>query len=146
MGNRVFRITPRWAGAYWLEHLDAPILVFSVSIILIAMWKAFNSSRFSSKHAYLAVFLGFFLATALAAHIAGARNLLQFIGVLCLATGALFDEALGYKPRLIRFGSAAIMILAALNLIWLSRSSSYTPILATDGYRAFLKENGELLA
>jgi hypothetical protein len=32
--------------------------------------------------------LGFFLATALAAHIAGARNLLQFIGALCLATGA----------------------------------------------------------
>jgi hypothetical protein len=33
------------------------------------------------------------------------------------------------------------MILAALNLIWLSRSSSYTPFIATDGYRAFLKED-----
>ena len=105
------------------------------------MWKAFNSGRFWSKHAYLAVVLGFFLATALAAHMAGARNLLQFIGVLCLASGALFDEALAYKPRLIPFGAAAIIILAALNLIWLSRSSSYTPYPATDGYRAFLKEN-----
>lgn len=141
VGDRTFEVTPRSAAGYWLAHLDAPILVFSISIILIALWKAFRSGRLSSKHAYLAVFLAFFLATALAAHLAGARNLLQFIGVLCLATGALFDEALGYKPRLIRFGSAAVIILAALNLIWLSHSSSYIPFLATDGYRAFLKED-----
>jgi len=141
VGDRIFEVTPRSAALYWLAHLDAPILVFSILIILIALWKAFSSGRLSSKHAYLAVSLAFFLATALAAHIAGARNLLQFIGVLCLATGALIDEALGYEPRLIRFGSAAVMILAALNLIWLSRSPSYTPYLATDGYRAFLKED-----
>jgi hypothetical protein len=145
VGNRIFEVTPRTAAAYWLSHLDAPILVFSGSIILIALWKAFRSGRLSSKHAYLAVFLAFFLATALAAHIAGARNLLQFIGVLCLATGALLDEALGYNPRLIRFGSAAVIFFAALNLIWLSKNSSYIPYLATDGYRAFLKEDGDRL-
>jgi hypothetical protein len=141
VGDRIFEVAPRSAAAYWLAQLDAPILVFSISTILIALWKAFRSGRLSSKHAYLAVFLTFFLATALAAHMAGARNLLLFIGVLCLATGALFDEALGYEPRLIRFGSAVVTILAALNLIWLSRSSSYTPFFATDGYRAFLKED-----
>ena len=75
------------------------------------------------------------------AHIAGARNLLQFIGVLCLASGALFDEALGYKPLLVRFSSTVIMILAALNLVWFSQISSYTPFFGTDGYQAFLKEN-----
>ncbi len=141
VGDRVFEVTPRWATVYWLAHLDAPILVFSSTIILIAFWKAFRNGSLSSKHAYLGVSLAFFLATMLAAHLAGARNLLQFIGVLCLATGALFDEALGYEPRLIRFGSAAVIILAALNLIWLSRSLSYMPYLATDGYRAFLKED-----
>jgi hypothetical protein len=145
VGDRMFEITPRSAAGYWLAHLDAPILLFSISIVLIALWKAFRSRRLSSKHAYLAVFLAFYLTTALAAHMAGARNLLQFIGVLCLATGALFDEALGYEPRLIRFGSAAVIILAALNLIWLSQSSSYIPYLATDGYRAFLKEDGDRL-
>jgi Dolichyl-phosphate-mannose-protein mannosyltransferase len=139
---------PRSAAIYWLAHLDAPIFVFSITIISVALWKAFRSGRLSSKHSYLAVSLAFFAATMLAAHMAGARNMLQFIGVLCLATGALFDEALGYhyQPRLIWFGSAAVIILAALNVIWHSRSSSYTPYLATDGYRAFLKGNEKRLA
>lgn len=140
VGDHIFEATPRWAAVYWLAHLDAPILAFSVSIILIALWRAFRSGRLSCKHAYLAVCVVFFLVTALAAHLAGARNLLQFIGVLCLATGALFDEALGHEPRVIQFSSAAVIILAALNLIWLSQSSSYTPYLATDGYRAFVQE------
>jgi hypothetical protein len=131
---------PRSWAAYWLAHLDAPILVFSIFIISIALWKAFRSGHLSSKHVYLSVFLAFFLAVALVAHIQGARTLLQFIGVLCLATGALFDEALGYERRLIRFGSAGVTILAGLNLMWLSRSPSYTPSLATNGYRALLKE------
>jgi hypothetical protein len=140
VGDRIFEVTPRWAVVYWLAHLDAPIFVVSISIILIALWKAFRSGRLSSKHAYLTVCLAFFLATALTAHIAGARNLLQFIGVLCLATGALFDEVLGYEPWLIRLGSVAVVLLAALNLTWLSQSSSYTPFLATDGYQALLNE------
>jgi hypothetical protein len=144
VGDRIFEVPPRSAAVYWLAHLDAPILVFSTSIIFIALWKAFRSGHLSSKHAYLAVSLAFFLAIMLVAHIAGARNMLQFIGVLCLATGALFDEALGYKPRLIWFGAVAVMILAALNLIWLSRSSSYTPW--SDGYRAFLKGNENRVA
>jgi hypothetical protein len=145
VGERL-EIPPRSAVVYWLAHLDAPIFVFSISIILVALWKAFRSGCLGSKHAYLAVSLGFFLATMLAAHMAGARNMLQFIGVLCLATGALFDEASGYQPRLIWFGSATVTVLAALNLIMLSRSSSYTPAPATDGYRAFLKENEKHLA
>jgi hypothetical protein len=131
---------PRSAAAYWLAHLDAPILVFSIFTISIALWKSFRGGRLSSKHVYLAVFLAFFLTIALVAHIAGVRNLLLFIGVLCLATGALFDEALGHEPRLIRFGSAAVTILAALNLMWLSRSPRYTPHLASNGYQVLLKE------
>jgi hypothetical protein len=141
VGERIFEVTPRWAALYWLAHLDAPILLFSTSIVLVALWKAFRSGRLSSKQAYLAVCLAFFFTTAMTAHIAGARNLLQFIGVLCLASGALFDEALGYKPLLVRFSSTVIMILAALNLVWFSQISSYTPFLATDGYQAFVKEN-----
>jgi Dolichyl-phosphate-mannose-protein mannosyltransferase len=141
VGDRIFDVTPRWAALYWLGRLDAPILAFSIFIILIALGKAFRGGRLSSKHGYLAICLTFFAGTALAAHMAGARNLLQFVGVLCLATGALYDEALGHEPRLIRFGAVAVVVLAALNLIWLARSASYTPFLATDGYRAFLREN-----
>ena len=145
VGDRFVEAAPRSAALYWLANLDAPILIFPISIILSALWRSFKTSRLSSKHAYLAICLIFFLATALAAHLAGSRNLLQFMGVTCLATGALYDEAIGYKPRVARFGAVAIMVVAALNLIWLSRSSSYTPLLATDGYRAFLKENGNRL-
>jgi hypothetical protein len=84
--------------------------------------------------------LVFFLGTAVTAHLAGARNLLQLVGVLCLATGALFDEALGRRPILVRFGPPAIVVLALVNLVRLSRSPTYTPFLATDGYRAFVEE------
>ena len=146
VGERIFEVTPHSAAAYWLAHLDAPILVFSIAIIVIALWKAFKSGGLSSKHAYLAIFLAFFLATALTAHMAGARNLLQFIGVLCLAAGALFDDAVRPEPRLLRPGLAvAIAVLAVLNLTWLSRSSTYIPFFATDGYRAFVKENSDRL-
>ena len=141
VGDRIFEVTPRWAALYWLAHLDAPILLFSSSIVSVAFWRAFRSGRLSSKQAYLAVCLAFFFTTAMTAHIAGARNLLQFIGVLCLASGALLDEALGYKPLLVRFSSTVIMFLAALNLVWFSQFSSYTPYLATDGYQAFVKDN-----
>jgi hypothetical protein len=141
VGDRIFDVTPRWAAIYWLARLDAPILFASVVIILVALWKALRSGRLTSKHIYLGISLVFFLATALAAHLAGARNLLQFLAVLCLATGALWDEALARAPRLSRFGSAGIILLAALNLLWLSQSSSYTPSTSADGYRAFLREN-----
>jgi hypothetical protein len=132
---------PRWIAVYWLARLDLPILVFSTLIILVAVWKASRSGCLSSKHAYLAVFILFFLTTALTAHLAGARNLLQFIGVLCLATGALFDEAIGYQPLVLRSSSATAMILGAINIAVLWQSPGYTSAFATDGYRAFVKEN-----
>ena len=132
---------PRWIAVYWLARLDLPILVFSTLIILIAVWKASRSGCLSSKHAYLGVFILFFLTTALTAHLSGARNLLQFIGVLCLAIGALFDEALGYQPLVLPSSSAAATILGAINLAVLWQSPGYTSAFATDGYRAFVKEN-----
>ena len=147
VGDRVYEVTPRWAALYWLAHLDAPILAFSSLIIGVAFWKAlsesghFSCKNVSSKHIYLSVSLSFFIVTALTAHMAGPRNLLQFVGVLCLAAGALFDEAFGDQTRVGRLGCVAILVIAALNLLWLSRSSSYTPSLATSGYRAFLQEN-----
>jgi hypothetical protein len=144
VGDRIFEVAPRWAAFYWLGSLDAPIIVISSSVILIALLTAYKRGRLCFKHAYLAIFLAFSLASALAA-LAGSRNLLQFIGVLCLATGALFDEALRHERRLIRLASAAVIILAMLNLIWLSRSSSYTPVLATNGYRAFLRQDADRL-
>jgi hypothetical protein len=141
VGDRIFERTPRWAVIYWLAHLDAPILVFPVSVIVLASWNAFRNGRFSPKHVYLAVCLMFFLATALAAHMAGARNTLQFVALLCLATGAQFDEALEHRRHLVPFAATAVIALAAVNLIWHSQSHGYTPSLATTGYRAFLQQD-----
>jgi hypothetical protein len=79
---------------------------------------------------------------ALAAHIAGARNLLQALGVLCLATGALFDELFPPARRLVRMiAGAAIIVAAGLNLAWHIGPSRYIPYPATDGYRAFVQQN-----
>jgi hypothetical protein len=145
VGDQVLPSAPRWAALYWLTNLELPLLMTSVLIIPAATWKAFKSGQLTSRHTYILVFLTFFLATALTAHMAGARNLLQFIGVLCLVIGALFDEALGYHKQLIRLCSTLVCLAAALNLAWLSVGSSYIPAFATDGYRVFVKENKDRL-
>jgi hypothetical protein len=145
VGDHIYEFTPRWAAFYWLLHLDAPILVVSAGTLATAFFRAIRARRFSSRHAYFGVCLAFFLGTALTAHIAGARNLLQLVGVLSLATGALFDDAFGRLPRLIGVGAPAIVTLAALNAVRLSRTPSYTPFLATDGYRAFVEQGGSFL-
>jgi hypothetical protein len=145
VADHVFEITPRWAALYWFIHLDAPLLFVSAAVISTAFWRAFRTRSFSSRHVYLGFCLAFFVGTALTAHLAGARNLLQVVGVLCLATGALFDEAVGRRPRALWLGAAAIVLLALTNLVWLSRSSSYTPFLATGGYRAFVTQGASRL-
>lgn len=142
VGDRIYPVPPRWAFFWWLARLDAPILIASVTIVTIAMWKAVAGGRFSAKHRWLAMCMAFFLGTALTAHIAGARNLLQVLGVLCLATGALFDEVFASARDLARTGVGIAMLVAAgLNLAWLTTGSSYIPYPATGGYRAFLREN-----
>jgi hypothetical protein len=143
--TRMFEVTPRWAAFYWLLRLDAPIVLASVSVIPLALWRAWRTHGFSSRHIFLGVCLAFFLATALTAHLAGARNLLLSVAVACLATGALFDEAVGPRAGLRRSGALGLGLLALANLVLLSRSTSYTPYLATDGYRAFVAQAGTRL-
>lgn len=146
IGNGVYVVPPRWAFLWWMEHLDAPILIASAAVIAIAMGKAIASRRFSAKHVWLTVCIVFFVGTALSAHIAGPRNLLLVLGVLCLATGALFDEVFGSARGLARAGvGIAIVLAAGLNLLWMAKGSSWVPYLKTDGYRALIRENRERL-
>lgn len=148
VGNRVFEATPRWAPLFWLTHLELPIVVASSSVISIAVWKALRGGRLElSKLRYLIACLVFMFGTALAAHMAGARNLLQAVGVLCLATGALFDDAVSHTPRPIRrIAVVAIVALAMLNFLCLWLDSAYTPFLSTGGYEAFLQQNSKRLS
>lgn len=141
VGGLIVDHAPRSAYLAWFARLDAPVLVVSVGIIAASVWKAIRARHLSSKHVYLGIFLAFFLSTALSAHVAGARNLLQFIGVLCLATSAVYDEAVGSAPRRVQTSASVVLVFCALNLLWLSHSSSYIPFLATNGYKAFLQEN-----
>jgi hypothetical protein len=140
VGDRLFEVTPRWAVAYWLLRFEAPILLFSLSVFLMALWRALRSGQLSSRHTYLIIFLAFFLATLLTAHIAGPRNMLQFIGMLCLLTGALFDEAFRHNPRPVAVASIAVVTLALLNLI------QHAPSPRTGEYQALLKQNENRLA
>jgi hypothetical protein len=143
--DRMFEVTPRSAFGNWLVHLDAPILLASIAICGIGGYKTYRAGRLAPAHAYVAIFLAFFLATALAAHLAGARNLLQVIGVLCVATGVLFDEAIGPATSWRNIGAAFTLAIAALNLAWQSSPAGYVPYLATDGYQAFVSDNRERL-
>lgn len=143
VGQHIVEVTPHSAALYWLSTLDLPILVSSGVVIFLGLGRAYVSHRWSSKHTYLIVYVCFFLFTMLAAHLAGPRNLLQLIGVLCLATGALFDEAFGAPIRFAGMVAPAIIVVAALNLFWVSRN--YTPSLSAAGYEAFLRENGTRL-
>lgn len=132
---------PRSAFFYWMIHLEAPTLMVSTIVIIAGLWRVWNRQQLSLKHAYLAVFLLFFLGTALSAPAAGARNLLQLLGVLSIVTGAFFDDAVAYRPKLAWSGAASAWILAALNLLWLWQNPGYKRFTAVDGYRAFLREN-----
>jgi hypothetical protein len=146
LGDHIYEAAPRWAVPYWLLHLDAPIFFVSTGVIVAAFWRVFKAGRWSPRHSYLGVWLAFFVGTTLTAHLAGARNLLQLVGVLSLATGALFDDAFEGRPRLLRFGALAVGMLALANLTRLSSSASYTPFIATDGYRAFIAEGKSRLS
>jgi hypothetical protein len=141
VGNTFYEVVPRWAALFWMANLDPVLSLVSIVILAVFCWRAFHGLELTSKHAYLGACVFYFLVTSLTAHLAGPRNILQFLGVLSLATGAIFDEALGNKPRLSSICSFAVVVLAGLSLLWVVRFSSYTPFLATDGYQAFLKQN-----
>ncbi|HLV85404.1 MAG TPA: glycosyltransferase family 39 protein [Candidatus Sulfotelmatobacter sp.] len=145
VGGLIYEDAPRWAFLYWLVRLESPLLFFSIFVIGSAYWSAFRRGALSRRHAYIAVWLGFFLFTALAAHIAGARNLLQFTGVLCVASGVLWDEAFGQNSVRIRLAMLAVVAAAIFNLAWLRESPGYTPYLETNGFRAFFEENANRL-
>lgn len=145
IGDTIFEVTPRSAVLHWLLGLDAPILVVSVAVIVAALWRALKARCLSSRERYFGVCLAFFLGTSLSAHICGPRNILQLVGVMCLASGALFDQALGHRPRLARASAAVIIALAVTNLVRLTQSPSYRPYLATGGYRAFVEQDASRL-
>ena len=146
VGNAFYEVTPRWAALFWMANLDPVLLLVSVLILALFCWKAFHGLALTSRHVYLAAFVFYLFATSMTAHLAGARNILQFLGILSLVIGALFDEALGDKPRLSGVCSLAVVVLSALSLLYVVRYSSYTPFLATDGYQACLKENRERMS
>ncbi|HEV2176833.1 MAG TPA: hypothetical protein VGW33_06490 [Terriglobia bacterium] len=133
--------SPRAAAyLYWLATLDAPILICALATVGVCIGRRLRERCVTCKHVYLASILTIMLAAALKAHIAGSRNLLLFMGVLCLAIGALFDE-LTKSPRILRWAAAAVLASSMANLAWLSWNPNRIPYPATDGYRAFVEGN-----
>jgi hypothetical protein len=145
VGNQIFERTPRIAFFYWLACLDAPILICSVATFSLLTWATLRGRGITAKHLYLGTFLLALCAIALSAHIAGSRNLLQFIGVLCLVTGALFDECFKARPAILRWTASAVIVSSVVNLIFLSLDTHRIPYPATDGYKPFVEENRNLL-
>jgi hypothetical protein len=146
VGNTYYEVVPRWAAFYWMAQLDPVLFLVSLAVLGLFGWHVLKGLPLTSRHGYLAACVLYFAATSLTAHLAGARNIIQFLGVLSLATGALFDEALGQRPRLAAVSSLVIISAAALGLFWVVRLSSYTPFLATDGYQECLQENPQRMS
>lgn len=146
VGNVVFERTPRLASLYWIATLDSPILVCALVTFWACIRNRLRERRVTSKHVYLGTFLIFFLVTALTAHLAGARNLVLFIGILSLTIGAVFDELSTKRPQLPKWAAAMVVLFAAANLAWLSWDPNRIPYLDTNGYRAFVEGNAKRLS
>lgn len=144
VAHRIYQVTPRWAVAYWLAHLEAPLLIVSVALVAIAGWKGFKSRSLSPKHRYLGVYVLLLLAIAVISNISGARNLLLVMGALSITIGALLDEIIESK-RIAQLAAVVIVALAALNLARIATDPGDEAFLGTDGYQAFLSENGSRL-
>ncbi len=141
-----FQHTPRWAAAYWLFRLDLPLLLSVLVILPIAVLGIYRRNSLSDKHVYLGVTFSLFFATMVTAHLTGARNMLQFITVSCLVTGALLDDAFQPWRRASLSAGAAILASSVGFLIWLGLDPNYRPVMRTVGYRAFVAENSSRLA
>ena len=145
VGTQIVQRIPRTAFFYWFAHLDAPIVISAGLVLTLSYTKRLKERSFTDKHVYFASLLVILLGVALSAHIAGARNLVQFIGVLCLATGALFDEVAGRLPSWRPWAAAVIVVSCGLNLLWLSWISDHVPNPPMSGYRAFVTERRDFL-
>ncbi len=144
VNGKIYMVTPRWAVVWWMVNYDPPIAAVSATVLGIAAWKCWRQRRVEPRELYLGVWIAFLLATALTAHIAGYRNLLQLIGVLCFAAAALFDDVFPAAGR--AAVSALIVAIACLNLIRLQTSPNYIPYPATAGYREFVQQNQDRIA
>ena len=145
VGNHLYYYPTRSAYLYWFAHLDLPVLVSSLLILIPGFLCASKERGVAGKTSYFGLCLAFFLVIALKAHIAGARNLLQFIGILCLAFGAFFDDALTFRPRLAPFVSAVVVASAALNMFWLVGNNSYKSNVSVDGFKVLLETQRNVL-
>jgi hypothetical protein len=146
VANTIFERTPRLASLYWMVTLDSPILICAVISFSVCIRKRLKERRVTSKDVYLGAFVIFFLVTALTAHLAGARNLLLFIGILCLTIGAVFDELFTTRPQMVKWAVGGVLLFAAANLAWLSWNPNQTPYPDTNGYRACVENNANRLA
>lgn len=136
----VYETTPKWAALYWLVTLDWPV-VLSAIVVFILFIQRQAKRRFLARHLYIGVFVAFFMLTALTAHLAGSRNLLLFVGVLCVSIGALFDDAFTGRPHAAKWVAALIVILSTANLAWTMHNPNRIPELSTNGYKEFVREN-----
>jgi hypothetical protein len=146
VGQTMVERTPATAYIYWVTSLEIPILICSLIVAAACLRNRLKERSLGPKHLYLGATCAVMLAAALTAHIAGSRNLLLFLGLLCLTVGAVFDEISKDHPRIVAWAAAVVITLSAANLAWLSWSPSRVPYTATDGYRAFAEQNRDRLS
>ncbi|MBV9402008.1 MAG: hypothetical protein JO062_28800 [Bryobacterales bacterium] len=133
---------PHMAYAYWLATLDAPILLSSIGCVGLFVWN-FMRAGLKPRTIYVISWAAVISGITLAAHIAGPRNALIAIGVICAAVAVIFDDI--PNAPLKKSVAAAVIALSAANMAWSSIKAQYIPQVATAGYKLFLSEHRNLL-
>jgi hypothetical protein len=135
---------PRIAYGYWLATIDAPILLCSMASLGLLLWRI-RRIRFDARQIYVTAWIVVLTGTTLAAHIAGPRNLLLTIGVLCVGIAVTLDGCIS-NSSLKGTIATAVIALSAGNMLRASMNQQYTPQIATEGYRRFVAEHRDLLS
>lgn len=141
VGDELLQKASSTAYVYWLWHLDAPILFFGLLGLARAAYRACRTRSVPIQHRLLLAFGGVLCATALAAHIAGPRNFLLVIGVVCLFVGATCDEWIQHSHWRKVLCACLAITWPMLNLVTMRMQAQNIPELFWNGYQSFVEHN-----
>lgn len=130
----------------WLISLDLPLLLVGGLALGWTLWRATQRHYDNGVARYLLGFVLVLIGVAVSAHVAGSRNLLQVLGVVCVLVGLAFDPIVLGLTRHRRLIAPVIIGLSVVNLAYQTWLPTRIPYLAVDGFATFVTSEGLRLA
>jgi hypothetical protein len=146
VGETIYGKPPRMAYALWLWTKELPLLLLSVAAAGWGFWRRWSKREEAPGHRELAGYYWRFsavlLGTALVAHIAGPRNLLFVVAMLCIGVGVWADRWVGGSRARAAVLGAFVTLGTCAYLRYLEEEPK--PALSVGSYREFLDQNAPL--